>query len=110
MPFGVAVLPIEIVNATESRSAPSTHGVPTAKPYALLREALKHSDKEAVAKSALRSRERPDTLRVVDAAIAPHGLLRPDEFHAPESDDDGEEESRLTPRHRTACEKPSSHP
>ncbi|MEU1127378.1 Ku protein [Streptomyces sp. NPDC005899] len=62
----------------------SANGVPAAKPYALLREALKRSGKVAVAKFALRGRERLGMLRVVDDVIAMHGLLWPDEIRAPE--------------------------
>ncbi|MFF9014790.1 Ku protein [Streptomyces sp. NPDC014870] len=62
----------------------SASGVPAAKPYILLREALKRSDKVAVAKYALRGRERLGMLRVVDDVIAMHGLLWPDEIRAPE--------------------------
>ncbi|MDN3268700.1 Ku protein [Streptomyces sp. MA15] len=59
-------------------------GTSAAKPYALLREALKRSRKVAVAKYALRGRERLGMLRVVGDAIAMHGLLWPDEVRAPE--------------------------
>ncbi|MFJ6740291.1 Ku protein [Streptomyces sp. NPDC091279] len=59
-------------------------GGPAAKPYTLLREALKRSNKVAVAKYALRGRERLGMLRVVEDAIAMHGLLWPDEVRAPE--------------------------
>ncbi|MFB8042224.1 Ku protein [Streptomyces hydrogenans] len=62
----------------------SANGVPAAKPYTLLREALKRSDRVAVAKYALRGRERLGMLRVVDDVIAMHGLLWPDEIRAPE--------------------------
>ncbi|MET9438726.1 Ku protein [Streptomyces sp. NPDC006551] len=62
----------------------SANGVPAAKPYTLLREALKRSDKVAVAKYALRGRERLGMLRVVDDVIAMHGLLWPDEIRATE--------------------------
>ncbi|WP_405811698.1 Ku protein [Streptomyces sp. NBC_01520] len=62
----------------------SANGVPAAKPYALLREALRRSEKVAVAKYALRGRERLGMLRVVDDVIAMHGLLWPDEIRAPE--------------------------
>jgi DNA end-binding protein Ku len=56
---------------------------PTAtKPYTLLREALKRSEKAAVAKFALRGRERLGMLRVVDDVITMHGLLWPDEIRA----------------------------
>ncbi|WP_416968489.1 Ku protein [Streptomyces sp. 4F14] len=59
-------------------------GVPAAKPYTLLREALKRSKRVAVAKYALRGRERLGMLRVVGDAIAMHGLLWPDEVRVPE--------------------------
>ncbi|MFD9504022.1 Ku protein [Streptomyces sp. NPDC060035] len=62
----------------------SANGVTAAKPYALLREALKRSEKVAVAKYALRGRERLGMLRVVDDVIAMHGLLWPDEIRTPE--------------------------
>jgi DNA end-binding protein Ku len=59
-------------------------GVPAAKPYILLREALKRSNKVAIAKFALRGKERLGMLRVVGDAIAMHGLLWPDEVRNPE--------------------------
>lgn len=62
----------------------AANGVPAAKPYTLLREALKRSKKVAVAKFALRGKERLGMLRVVDDVIAMHGLLWPDEIRAPE--------------------------
>jgi DNA end-binding protein Ku len=62
----------------------SANGVPAAKPYTLLREALKRSQKVAVAKFALRGRERLGMLRVVDNVIAMHGLLWPDEIRSPQ--------------------------
>ncbi|MFF8032126.1 Ku protein [Streptomyces sp. NPDC016626] len=57
---------------------------PAARPYALLREALRRSDKVAVAKFALRGRERLGMLRVIGDTIVLHGLLWPDEVRAPE--------------------------
>ncbi|MGW0531571.1 non-homologous end joining protein Ku [Streptomyces sp. NPDC003032] len=62
----------------------SANGVPAAKPYTLLREALKRSRRVAIAKYALRGRERLGMLRVVDDVIAMHGLLWPDEIRQPE--------------------------
>ncbi|WP_328300804.1 Ku protein [Streptomyces sp. NBC_00435] len=59
-------------------------GGTAAKPYTLLREALKRSRKVAIAKYALRGRERLGMLRVVDDVIAMHGLLWPDEIRTPE--------------------------
>lgn len=57
---------------------------PAARPYTLLREALKRGNRVAIAKFALRGRERLGMLRVVGDAIALHGLLWPDEVRAPE--------------------------
>ncbi|MGW1491662.1 non-homologous end joining protein Ku [Streptomyces sp. NPDC002402] len=62
----------------------SANGVPATKPYTLLREALRRSEKVALAKFALRGRERLGMLRVVDDVIAMHGLLWPDEIRTPE--------------------------
>ncbi|WP_455361675.1 non-homologous end joining protein Ku [Streptomyces sp. SYSU K21746] len=59
-------------------------GAPAAKPYTLLREALRRSEKVAIAKFALRGRERLGMLRVVDDVITMHGLLWPDEIREPE--------------------------
>ncbi|MER5215659.1 Ku protein [Streptomyces sp. NPDC002838] len=58
-------------------------GAAAAKPYTLLREALKRSQKVAIAKFALRGKERLGMLRVVGDAIALHGLLWPDEVRDP---------------------------
>jgi DNA end-binding protein Ku len=60
----------------------AANGVPAAKPYALLREALRRSQKVAICKYALRGRERLGMLRVVDDVIAMHGLLWPDEIRS----------------------------
>ncbi|MBW5484051.1 non-homologous end joining protein Ku [Streptomyces bambusae] len=62
----------------------AANGVSAAKPYTLLREALKRSDRVALAKFALRGRERLGMLRVVGDVIAMHGLLWPDEIREPE--------------------------
>ncbi|MCX4627574.1 Ku protein [Streptomyces sp. NBC_01443] len=62
----------------------AANGPTAAKPYTLLREALKRSRRVAVAKYALRGRERLGMLRVVDDVIAMHGLLWPDEIRVPE--------------------------
>ncbi|MGW7066582.1 non-homologous end joining protein Ku [Streptomyces sp. NPDC054855] len=62
----------------------SANGVPATKPYTLLREALKRSEKVAIARYALRGRERLGMLRVVDDVIAMHALLWPDEIRSPE--------------------------
>ncbi|MFK4223460.1 Ku protein [Streptomyces sp. NPDC019890] len=63
----------------------AANGVPAAKPYTLLREALKRSQKVAISKFALRGRERLGMLRVVDDVIAMHGLLWPDEIRSPQT-------------------------
>ncbi|MFD5183896.1 Ku protein [Streptomyces sp. NPDC058372] len=60
------------------------NGAPAAKPYALLREALKRSQRVAIAKFALRGRERLGMLRVVDDVIAMHTLHWPDEIRSPQ--------------------------
>ncbi|MFB9348607.1 Ku protein [Streptomyces heliomycini] len=57
---------------------------PAARPYTLLRETLKRGNRVAIAKFALRGRERLGMLRVVGEAITLHGLLWPDEVRAPE--------------------------
>ncbi|MFD6424504.1 Ku protein [Streptomyces sp. NPDC060198] len=62
----------------------SANGIPAGKPYTLLREALKRSEKVAVAKFALRGRERLGMLRVTEDVIVMHGLLWPDELRSPE--------------------------
>ena len=82
----VAFVPADSIDPLQMDAAYylSASGVPAAKPYTLLREALKRSKKVAVAKFALRGRERLGMLRVVDDVIAMHGLLWPDEIRAPE--------------------------
>ncbi|MFF9602524.1 Ku protein [Streptomyces sp. NPDC014684] len=82
----VAFVPADRIDPLQMSSAYylAAGGAPAAKPYTLLREALKRSDKVAVAKYALRGRERLGMLRVVGDAIAMHGLLWPDEVRAPE--------------------------
>ncbi|MFF3162825.1 non-homologous end joining protein Ku [Streptomyces sp. NPDC003273] len=82
----VAFVPADRIDPLQMSSAYylAAGGAPAAKPYTLLREALKRSNKVAVAKYALRGRERLGMLRVVGDAIAMHGLLWPDEVRAPE--------------------------
>lgn len=53
---------------------------PGAKPYVLLREALKKSGKVAVVKVALRSRESLALIRATDDLLVLHTLLWPDEL------------------------------
>ncbi|MEU9185961.1 Ku protein [Streptomyces sp. NPDC048484] len=83
----VAFVPAERIDPLQMGTAYylSANGVPAAKPYTLLREALKRSHKVAIAKFALRGRERLGMLRVVDDVIAMHGLLWPDEIRTPDS-------------------------
>ncbi|MFJ9729753.1 Ku protein [Streptomyces sp. NPDC101169] len=82
----VAFVPADRIDPLQMDTAYylAASGAPAAKPYTLLREALKRSDKVAVAKYALRGRERLGMLRVVGDAIVMHGLLWPDEVRAPE--------------------------
>ncbi|MYW67559.1 Ku protein [Streptomyces sp. SID8379] len=82
----VAFVPADRIDPLQMDTAYylSANGVPAAKPYTLLREALKRSQKVAIAKFALRGRERLGMLRVVDDVIAMHGLLWPDEIRSPE--------------------------
>lgn len=82
----VAFVPAERIDPLQMDAAYylAASGAPAAKPYTLLREALKRSHKVAIAKYALRGRERLGMLRVVGDAIAMHGLLWPDEVRSPE--------------------------
>ncbi|MEU3842101.1 Ku protein [Streptomyces sp. NPDC028635] len=82
----VAFVPADRIDPLQMDAAYylAASGAPAAKPYTLLREALKRSNKVAIAKYALRGRERLGMLRVVGDAIAMHGLLWPDEVRAPE--------------------------
>ncbi|MGQ4414150.1 Ku protein [Streptomyces sp. SAS_269] len=82
----VAFVPADLIDPLQMDAAYylAASGAPAAKPYTLLREALKRSNKVAIAKYALRGRERLGMLRVVGEAIAMHGLLWPDEVRAPE--------------------------
>ncbi|MBW8799392.1 MAG: Ku protein [Streptomyces sp.] len=82
----VAFVPADRIDPLQMDAAYylAASGAPAAKPYTLLREALKRSNKVAITKYALRGRERLGMLRVVDDAIAMHGLLWPDEVRAPE--------------------------
>nr|WSX49788.1 Ku protein [Streptomyces sp. NBC_00974] len=82
----VSFVPADEIDPLQMDSAYylAANGATAAKPYTLLREALKRSRKVAIAKYALRGRERLAMLRVVDDVIAMHGLLWPDEIRAPE--------------------------
>ncbi|MEU3250861.1 Ku protein [Streptomyces sp. NPDC006997] len=82
----VAFVPADRIDPLQMDAAYylAASGAPAAKPYTLLREALKRSNRVAIAKFALRGRERLGMLRVVGDAIAMHGLLWPDEVRAPE--------------------------
>ncbi|MGW0083542.1 non-homologous end joining protein Ku [Streptomyces sp. NPDC003393] len=81
----VAFVPADRIDPLQMESAYylAPGGAQAAKPYTLLREALKRSRKVAIAKFALRGRERLGMLRVVDDVIAMHGLLWPDEIRDP---------------------------
>ncbi|MGW5400709.1 non-homologous end joining protein Ku [Streptomyces sp. NPDC003952] len=82
----VSFVPADQIDPLQMDSAYylAASGATAAKPYTLLREALKRSQKVAIAKYALRGRERLGMLRVVDDVIAMHGLLWPDEIRVPE--------------------------
>jgi DNA end-binding protein Ku len=82
----VAFVPEDLIDPLQMDTAYylCANGTPAAKPYTLLREALGRSRKVAIAKYALRGRERLGMLRVVGGVIAMHGLLWPDEIRAPE--------------------------
>ncbi|MFE6159568.1 Ku protein [Streptomyces sp. NPDC056486] len=82
----VAFVPADRIDPMQMDTAYylAANGVPATKPYTLLREALKRSEKVAVARFALRGRERLGMLRVVDDVIAMHGLLWPDEIRTSE--------------------------
>lgn len=58
-------------------------GQVSAKPYKLLRQALERSSKVAVAKFALRGRERLGLLRVKDDVLVLHSMHWPDEIRSP---------------------------
>jgi DNA end-binding protein Ku len=55
-----------------------------AKPYILLRDALRDADRVAIVKIALRQREQLATLRVRDDVLVLNTMLWPDEVRAPE--------------------------
>ncbi|MBT2448229.1 Ku protein [Streptomyces sp. ISL-43] len=82
----VSFVPADEIDPLQMDSAYylAASGATAAKPYTLLREALKRSRKVAIAKYALRGRERLGMLRVIDDVIAMHGLLWPDEIRVPE--------------------------
>ena len=56
-----------------------------AKPYVLMRDTLADSDRVAVVKVALRSRESLGVLRAMDDVLVVHTLLWPEEIRAAES-------------------------
>lgn len=58
-------------------------GQVAAKPYKLLRQALERSSKVAVAKFALRGRERLGLLRVKEDTLVLHAMHWPDEIRSP---------------------------
>src|ERR671929_1038161 len=55
-----------------------------AKPYVLLRDALRRTDRVAIVKVALRQREQLATLRVRDDVLVLNTMLWPDEVRQPE--------------------------
>ncbi|GIE89386.1 Ku protein [Actinoplanes regularis] len=55
-----------------------------AKPYVLLRDALRDADRVAIVKIAIRQREQLATLRVRDDVLVLNTMLWPDEVRAPE--------------------------
>ncbi|WP_213011017.1 non-homologous end joining protein Ku [Paractinoplanes toevensis] len=55
-----------------------------AKPYVLLRDALKDADRVAIVKIAIRQREQLATLRVHDDVLVLNTMLWPDEVRTPE--------------------------
>ncbi|MEU6401223.1 Ku protein [Streptomyces sp. NPDC046985] len=82
----VAFVPADQIDPLQMEHAYylAASGAPAAKPYTLLREALRRSNRVAIAKFALRGRERLGMLRVADDVIVMHGLLWPDEIRAPQ--------------------------
>jgi DNA end-binding protein Ku len=82
----VGFVPASSIDPLQMESAYylSANGVLAARSYTLLREALRRSQKVAIAKFALRGRERLGMLRVVEDVITMHALLWPDEIRAPE--------------------------
>ncbi|WP_328319639.1 non-homologous end joining protein Ku [Streptomyces sp. NBC_00388] len=80
----VAFVPFDSIDPLQMGSAYYlvAGGLQAAKPYVLLREALKRSRRAAIGKFALRGRERLGMLRVVGDTIAMHGLLWPDEIRS----------------------------
>ncbi|THA45649.1 Ku protein [Streptomyces sp. A1136] len=77
----VAFVPTESIDPIRIGSSYylAAEGV-AAKPYELLRQALERSSKVAVAKFAMRDRERLGLLRVLDDVIVLHGMRWPDEI------------------------------
>ncbi|MFJ8359288.1 Ku protein [Streptomyces sp. NPDC093984] len=82
----VAFVPEDLIDPLQMDTAYylCANGTPAAKPYTLLREALGRTGKVAIAKFALRGRERLGMLRAVGDVLAMHALLWPDEIRAPE--------------------------
>jgi DNA end-binding protein Ku len=60
-------------------------GQVAAKPYRLLQQALKRSDRVAIAKFAWHNRERLGMLQVLGDVIALHAMRWPDEIRSPET-------------------------
>ncbi|MGE9694068.1 Ku protein [Streptomyces sp. NRRL F-5630] len=82
----VAFVPADSIDPLQMDAAYylASGGSNAAKPYTLLREALKRGNRVALAKFALRGKERLGMLRVVGDVLVLHGLHWPDEIRAPE--------------------------
>lgn len=82
----VAFVPADSIDPLQMDAAYylASGGSNAAKPYTLLREALKRGHRVALAKFALRGKERLGMLRVVGDVIVLHGLHWPDEIRVPE--------------------------
>jgi DNA end-binding protein Ku len=83
----VAFVPYETIRPVQIGAGYylETDGQAAAKPYVLLRQAPERSSKAAIAKFALRGRERLGLLRVRDDALVLHALHWDDEIRDPSS-------------------------
>lgn len=81
----VAFVPAELIDPVRIGASYylEADGQVSAKPYKLLRQALERSSKVAVAKFALRGRERLGLLRVKGDALVLHAMHWPDEIRSP---------------------------
>ncbi|MGX2994559.1 non-homologous end joining protein Ku [Streptomyces sp. JNUCC 64] len=80
----VSVLPADRIDPLQMDTPYylAVHGPDAGKPYVLLREALRRTGTVALAKFALRGRERLAMLRPLDDVLCLHVLLWPDEIRA----------------------------